>query len=316
MENIIKVRKKTRKSFQDKDWPSQYLEIIPCPLCKSNIYKKLYPSTYKRVAGCLSCGLIYTNPRLKNKYLKYLYSKEYFNNTESTHFGYEDYLADENKIVKTFSKRIDDIEKIAKNKGTLLDIGCATGFFMKAAKDKKWKVEGVEISDFAANYASKRFKFKIYKDDFLNLDLPKNHYDVVTLWDVIEHFNDPKKSLAGINKILKPGGLLVLSTPDVNSWPSKITRDKWVGYKLSDEHLAYFSDKTMKMLLLQTGFSMIKKKYIGKHVSLRMLSDRVSLYSSILGKGIYLICKLLPTNYFIYVNPFDIMCIYARKNSL
>lgn len=313
MENIIKARKKTRKGFQHEDWPDKYLEKVSCPLCKSNSFIKLYPHTYKRIVKCKLCSLIFTNPRLKKRYLKHLYSEEYFNNTDSSHFGYENYLADEEKIVKTFSKRIKAIEKITDKKGELLDIGCATGFFMKAAKNMEWKVEGVEISDFAAEYASKHFKFKVYKDDFLKLNLKENSYDVVTLWDVIEHFYDPKKALIKIRKILKPNGIVVLSTPDVDSVPAKITQSKWVGYKLSDEHLTYFSPKTLSRLLEETGFKVIKKTHIGKHVSLDMLSDRASIYSPIIGKLISASGKVLPSNYFLYVNPFDIMCVYANK---
>lgn len=315
MENIIKERKKTKKGFQDEDWPNSFLEKISCPLCRNVTYKKLYPNTYKRIVKCNSCNLIYTNPRLKRKYLKYLYSEQYFKNTNSSHFGYENYLADEDKIVTTFSKRIKEIENVNKKKGKLLDIGCATGFFMKAAKDRKWKVEGVEISEFAGNYAAQHFGFKIYKKDFLTLSLKDESYDAITLWDVIEHFNDPKAALKKINKLLKPNGILVLSTPDASSLPAKLAKDKWVGFKLSDEHLTYFSDKTMSSLLKSAGFEVVKKNHVGKHVSLPMLADRASIYSPIIGKSITLISKLLPNNYFLYINPFDIMCVYAKKTS-
>jgi len=313
MENLIKVRQKTKKGFQNEDWPSNYLEKIPCPLCKSTSYKKLYPKVYRRIVKCSKCNLILTNPRLKKRYLKHLYSEEYFNNTNSSHFGYENYLADEEKIVRTFKKRVEAIEKVVLKKGKMLDIGCATGFFMKAARDNKWRVEGIEISEYAASYAKEHFGFKVYSKDFLTLSLPEKTYDVITLWDVIEHFNNPTAALIKIRKLLKPNGILVLSTPDVNSIPANLTGSKWVGYKLSDEHLTYFSIKTMTNLLEKTGFSVVKKSHIGKHVSLPMLSDRASIYSPILGKLINLIGRLLPKSYFIYINPFDIMCIYAKR---
>ena len=313
MENVIKARKKAHNGFSQEDWPIHYLEGVFCPLCNSKSFKKMYPKTYKRLVICSSCGLIFTSPRLKKGYLKHLYSKEYFNNKISSHFGYQDYLGDEKKIVKTFSKRILDIERVVKNKGKLLDIGCATGFFMKAAKDKKWDVEGVEISQFAASYASSHFKFAVYQQDFLELNLPENNYDVVTLWDVIEHFYDPVKALIKIKRILVSGGILVISTPDVNSIPAKLTKDKWIGYKLSDEHLTYFSIKTMKKLLEQTGFSIVKKNHVGKHVSLQMLSDRASIYNSSLGKIIGTASRFISKDYFLYINPLDIMCIYAKK---
>jgi len=316
MKNLIKTRNKKRNDSQNEDWPKDYLEKVNCPLCKSTSYRKIYPKIYKRVVLCDNCHLIYTNPRLKKKHLKHLYSEDYFHNSNSSHFGYENYLGDEKKIIKTFSKRIASIEKTSHGKkGKLLDIGCATGFFLKAARDRNWDVEGVEISEFAAKYARKHFKFKIYQNDFLNLNLPNNYYDVITMWDVIEHLYHPRAALSKIYKLLKPNGLLIFSTPDVTSLPSKLTRDKWVGYKLSDEHLTYFSTNTAKHLIENSGFSVIKKNYVGKYVSLPMLSDRASLYHPLLGKIISIFEKFFPKNYSLYVNPFDIMCIYAKKDS-
>jgi 2-polyprenyl-3-methyl-5-hydroxy-6-metoxy-1,4-benzoquinol methylase len=312
MENLIRARTKTRKGFQDEDWPHQFLEKISCPLCGSKNFTKLYPKFYRRLVVCKNCDLIYTNPRLRREHLEHLYSEDYFKNTESSHFGYEDYLGDEKKIVKTFSGRVKEIEKLAP-KGKILDVGCATGFFLKAASDRDWKVGGVEISEFASKYAREHFKFNVHQGDFLSLNLPKNSYDVITLWDVIEHFYDPKYTLHKVNRMLKGGGLLVISTPDVDSLPAKLTRDKWVGYKLSDEHLTYFSSKTIKRILEDTGFKVVKKNHVGKHVSIQMLSDRVSIYSPMIGKTIKLLGSFLPDNYFLYVNPFDIMCIYAKK---
>ncbi len=314
MEDLIKARKKTRRGFQDEDWPDHYLEKVACPLCKSDSYKKLYPDSYRRIVRCNKCHLIYTNPRLKKIHLKHLYSQEYFQNTNSSHFGYENYLDDEEKIVKTFAKRMSAIEREfgRGKKGNILDIGCATGFFLKAAKDAGWQVEGVEISEFAANYAKNHFKFKVYCEDFLDIKISEK-FDVITMWDVIEHFYNPQAAIEKANKLLKPGGLLVLSTPDVASLPAKITRHKWVGYKLSDEHLTYFSPKTMKIFLENSGLSIVRNGHVGKHVSLDMLQDRASIYSPALGRAFSIAKRFFPKNYFLYINPFDIMCVYAKK---
>lgn len=313
MENIIKKREKTRKGFNDKDWPSKFLEKVVCPLCSSKKFKKLYPATYKRIVKCANCGLIYTNPRLKKRYLKDLYSEEYFCNSESTHFGYENYLGDEEKIVKTFIERVKNIERFIE-KGDLLDVGCATGFFMKAAHDNGWKVSGNEISEFAAGYAKNHFKFEIFKGDFLEV-LETKKYSLITMWDVIEHFYNPIAAIKKASRLLKSDGMLILSTPDVDSIPAKLTKEKWVGYKLSDEHLTYFSPKTISQLLKKGGFEIVKKSYIGKHVSIPMVADRASIYSTHLGSAIRMAQSLFPKNHFLYVNPFDIMCIYAKKIS-
>lgn len=314
MENIIQKRKKTKKGFQLQDWPENYLETISCPLCRSKKSRKLYPNSYKRLVICNSCSLIYTNPRLKKRYLRHLYSREYFCNSESVHFGYENYIGDAQKIITTFDKRMREIEKIKKN-GMLLDVGCATGFFMKAAQKRGWKVVGNEISQFAAQYAQKHYKFKVYTDDFIKAPIKHRSFDLITMWDVIEHFYDPIQAVKKANSLLNDKGILVLSTPDVDSFPAKIMRSRWVGYKLSDEHLTYFSPKTLSRLLEKAGFKVIKKTHTGKHVSLPMLADRASIYSPLIGSLIKMAEKVSPPNYFLYINPFDIMCIYAEKVS-
>lgn len=314
MQNIIQERKKTKKGFQEDDWPANYLENILCPLCSSKKATRLYPQAYKRLVKCSDCQLVYTNPRLKKGYLKHLYSKDYFCNTESVHFGYENYIGDEKKIVTTFKKRLNEIEKIA-NKGKLLDVGCATGFFMKAADEMGWSVTGNEISEFAASYAKKNYKFKVFTEDFTKATIPQNSFDLITMWDVIEHFYNPIEAIKKAFKLLRDDGTLVLSTPNVNSYPARLMQARWVGYKLSDEHLTYFSLDTISKLLEKSGFQVVKKTHIGKHVSIPMLADRASIYNPLLGSLIKSSTPLLPSNYFLYVNPFDIMCIYAKKTA-
>lgn len=309
MESLINKRKKSRRS--KKDWPKEFLEKVNCPICGSDLFKRLYPKYYERIVKCDKCDLIYTNPRLLKKYLKHLYSKDYFKNSVSTHFGYENYAEDEKKIVKTFKERVEKIESQVK-RGTLLDVGCAMGFFMKAARDAGWKVNGVEISKFASDYAKKKFNFEVYTADFLSYK-PNTTYNLITMWDVIEHFYDPISALKKANSMLKKDGLLVLSTPDVGSLPAILTKERWVGYKLSDEHLTYFSQNTISKLLEKSGFKIVKKTHIGKHVSIPMLADRISIYNNGLGKLVKMTGNLFPKNYFLYINPFDIMCIYAKK---
>ena len=312
MNQFLKQQTEKKRGSLQEDWPSQYLETISCPLCKSPKYKLLYKKTYSRIVKCEHCSLIYTNPRLKSQYLKHLYTKSYFQNTNSSHFGYENYLGDKIKIIKTFSKRLKQIEKFIP-RGSLLDVGCATGFFLKVAYDNKWKVEGLEISKYAANIARSQLGFNIYEKGLQEPKILGKKYTLITLWDVIEHFYDPKKELQSIHTLLKKDGLLVISTPDVGSIPSLISGHRWVGYKLSDEHLMYFSEKTIKLLLKGTGFEVIKITHVGKHVSMTMLADRISLYNKFMGSIVKKISSSFAEDFNLYVNPYDIMCVYARK---
>jgi len=310
MDNIIK-HYTSRKSV-DVAWPNVLLEEISCPLCKSRKWKKIYPAHYARIVRCKLCDFAYTNPRLKARFLKRLYSEGYFKNNNSHVIGYADYVKDEENITKTFLKRLAMIEKHVK-KGRLLDVGCATGFFLNSARENGWSVEGVEVSDFAADFARKKFDLQIYVGDIEKINLPKNRYDLITMWDVIEHIVNPIKVLKHLRASLTDNGILVMTTPDEGSIPARITKHKWVGYKLSDEHLAYFSKKTMINLLEQTGFSMINSHQVGKYVHFSLFANRVGMYSKLAGTILNLFGKLLPQNSSLYISAYDIMCVYASR---
>lgn len=308
----IKLKNHIQNSSHTNNWPLNYLENTPCILCGNNKYAQKYSQYYSRIVRCKECGLIYTNPRLKSKYLKELYSKEYFQNDHSSRLGYSDYLQDQKNIIRTFDKRLKTIETFIRP-GKVLDVGCATGFFMQSAKMRGWKAEGVEISKYAASYAKKNFGFKVYVGDILKIDLPSNTYDLITLWDVIEHVSNPIEVIQVLKRSLKKNGLLVFSTPDVGSLPAKLTKHKWIGYKLSDEHLTYFSKKTAALLLKKSGLSFVSSNHIGKYVNLDLFTNRIGLYSETIRKIFDTIRLILPKDLGFYVNSLDIICVYAKK---
>lgn len=308
----IKLKKHVQKISHRIIWPPKYLENISCPLCNSKIYTQKYPQHYPRIVTCKICRLIYTNPRLKSKFLKELYSEEYFKNDHSSVLGYSNYLQDKENIIKTFDKRLSKIETFVPL-GKLLDVGCATGFFMHSAKMRGWKVEGVEISQYAASYARERYGFKVHVGDISQIDLPANTYDLITLWDVIEHLENPIETLKRLKRVLKKNGLLVFSTPNALSLPAKLTKHKWMGYKLSDEHLTYFSKRTVDLLLKKAEFSLVSSTHIGKYVNFSLFTNRVGLYNKAVSTILNAAQFVLPKDLSFYVNPFDIMCVYARK---
>lgn len=313
-DNFKKILRKVQRGYKGPKnvWPKKFLEETPCPLCQSFKRKHLYPQIYPRLVGCSSCQLIYTDPRLKGKYLKQLYNQQYFQNENSSFFGYQNYLADEEKIKKTFEKRLKTIEKMQK-KGRLLDFGCAAGFFLQVAIENGWQAEGVEISPFAVNYARSHLHLNVHQADLQEIDFPKKSFDLITLWDVLEHLSNPLSAFKKIREILKDDGLLVFSTPDVGSIPARLTKHRWIGYKLSDEHLTYFSLPTIYTLCEKTGFEIVKSHHLGKYVSFSLLADRVGFYNQTLGNVLKLFNKFVPKDFNFYLSAFDILCLYLRK---
>jgi 2-polyprenyl-3-methyl-5-hydroxy-6-metoxy-1,4-benzoquinol methylase len=256
---------------------------------------------------------MYPKPKLEN--IKKIYDFNYFQNNNSNSTGYENYLKDKPNIIKTFKKRFKKIENLLVKNEKSLDLGCACGFFLEIARDKGFDAHGIEISDWASKIAKKKFGAeKIFNGTLQQSDFPEAVFDLITMWDYIEHILDPMTELLIIHKLLNKDGMLVLTTPNTNSWAHKVFKQKWMGYK-DKEHLQYFSDKNLNILLQKTGFKVIKKEKVGKFITLSVFAQRLGLYSKPLSNTLnFFIEKMGLRNFYFYVNSGDIICIYAKKN--
>jgi SAM-dependent methyltransferase len=286
-------------------------EGVRCLLCPGDEIRRLYPSLPK-VLRCENCGLVFLHPQPDIAFLKQHYGEKYFTSRSSVEVGYDNYLRDEENIKRSFRRRLKAIERYFEKPGKLLDVGCAAGFFLAVARERGWDPHGVEISDFAASYAQKQ-GFDVLKGTLEEYPATAASFDLVTLWDVLEHLKDPKESLKRIHSLLKPGGHLVLTTPAIDSWTNRIFRDKWMGFK-DLEHLFFFSRETLKGLLVQCGFKVCSVRFEGKYVSMDLFKRRLAYYWKGSEK---LLEKLLPSGKSsssdLYVNPFDIQRVIAQR---
>ena len=291
--------------------------MIQCLICGSNKTLVARCKKIKELWFCPQCLVFFVWPQPSSAELRSIYDEMYFKNQESSKIGYKDYLKDREKILKTFNRRFRLIEKFLPKPGTVLDLGCATGLFLEVLESKGWDVYGVDISEFAVNIAREKFKDKIANNTIENSNFPENYFDLITMWDFLEHVSDPKKVIALCRKILKPKGFLMLTTPDIGSLMAKITGERWMGYK-EKEHIFYFSRQTIKYLLLEYGFVIKKMQYTGKYVSIDLLIDRLYSYVPWLSRIISKFIKIFnlskwSAEYSIYINPFDIVWVIAEK---
>ena len=208
---------------------------------------------------------------------------------------------------------MDKIEKQYPDKGSLLDVGAATGSFMTAAKKRGWNVSGVEISDFAAETG--RQKGLDIKTGILeNCGYEKEYFDIITLWDVFEHISNPQSTLAHIKKILKPGGLIVMNLPDSDSLFARLMGKKW-ALIIPPEHLHLFSIHNLKILLERNQFSLISKDTIGKKFKLAYVFHALYTirHKKIWRKISNLIKKTPLNNLSVLINLRDNMFVIAKK---
>ena len=237
-------------------------KIASCNLCEAVSHKPFCPENGRGLVQCANCGLVFVAEQADPQELYALYGETYFQNAESAEVGYTNYIADEGNIRQTARKRFAHIERFA-TKGRMIDIGCAMGFFVDEASKRGWQVEGLDISQFATEYVQKNFGHQAHYGSLLEVDLPKGAYELVTMWDVIEHVPDPQAYLMRVAELLKTGGVVELATPDVGSLPAQLTGKQWIGYKLSDEHVYYFSVKTLSAMLDKAGFDVLHVRHVG-----------------------------------------------------
>jgi 2-polyprenyl-3-methyl-5-hydroxy-6-metoxy-1,4-benzoquinol methylase len=286
-----------------------------CMLCGSRDAQRL-PRKYMHGSlwRCLDCGLRFIFPRPQPEALKAVYSEEYYTSSNSSEQGYSDYSGDRPNILRTFRRRVKELQRVHPGKARSLDVGCAYGYFLEAASEVGWDAYGIDISRHATEQGRESLGDRVWEGDFLEEELPVERYDIITMWDYLEHVHDPKANLAKACGLLADGGILALATPDVGSLPSKAFGHRWMGYKL-DEHLVYFSRSTIRRLLEEAGFRVLRMGYEGKYITLGMFLDRLKLYVPFVRPLLKLVTRapaVASTSF--YLNPRDILLVVAQKS--
>lgn len=161
--------------------------------------------------------------------------------------------------------------------GRLLEIGCACGFLLVAARERGFRVRGIEMSAWASQYARDTYGLDVHTGTLEAAALPAESVDVVVMADVIEHLFDPAATLREIRRILAPGGRLLLLTPDVGSLLARLAGPRWWG--LLDDHYYYFSRQTLRRLLEREGFAVERIRALGRVFPLAHWAFKLAPYS-------------------------------------
>lgn len=225
-------------------------ETVSCLLCRLDESGLRATIDGWRVVRCRRCGLAYLNPRPAEAELEALYSEAYFR-SEQCRAGVED-------AEKAISERTEDIVAIErfKRNGALLDIGCAAGHLLVAARRRGWDVTGIEFSEWAGRIAKEQFGLEVLVGIVESLTLPRKRFDVITAYHVLEHLPDPLKTLEHLSRWMKDDGLLVIRLPNLQSFDAWYYKEQWEGWKVPF-HFYHFSPNTLKRLLGLAGFQVM-----------------------------------------------------------
>ena len=255
------------------------MERVACNLCGATDASRRCRVGEFQIVRCKSCGLIYTNPRRPADAIPDIYSEEYFFSRNPAELGYDDYSKHAKGLKQVFSDHLTAIEKFVRPPASIIDVGCAFGYFLQVAKSRGWTAEGVEVSPFASRIAREDAGVPVHVGTLSGLSLMASSYDAATMWDMLEHSFDPAGELIEANRILKPGGYLFMTVPNAGSLLARMMGSHWYGFKKAAEHNYFFSADTLGRMLSRAGFALVESRRGVWPCSMRFLVTKLTPYS-------------------------------------
>ena len=235
-----------------------------CPFCHSLNEKIFFRQSDFNIIRCRSCGLIFLQHLFT---VRQNYKDEYFFFFFKTSYG-KTYEEDREKITFFAKKRLEIIKSIIPKTDSeipqLLDIGCALGFFLKAASDAGFRVKGLDVSDYAVNYVKSQFGFSVGRGDIQTLKKESSCFHVISMFYVLEHLENFDEYLSAVFDLLKPGGVLALATPNNKGISTIVNKTKFFS-AYPEDHYVLFNPVILKKILKKHGFIIKKCIITGIH---------------------------------------------------
>lgn len=267
---------------------------MDCPVCKSKQIEIKFNLTEERqILSCLFCGVEFLFPQLNDDELKKLYSENYYQSWGIQ--GEQENESAKQMKIATFRLRLNRIKKhIAK--GKILDVGCATGYFLEAAKEEGFTPYGVEFSEYSSAIAQKKIgKKNIFFGTLEESNFSEKMFDVITMFDLIEHVRVPEQTLTKAAQLLSNNGIIAIMTPDTKTFSNNIMGKRWTHYKL--EHFFYFSQSAIHYVANQCNLKVVHYERSKKALNINYLHTQLNVYKHwLLTPLINLLHTLLPNS--------------------
>lgn len=219
-----------------------------CFLCKSGEYSVVYDIKPYGVVKCASCGLVRVMPMPDEGQ-----RREVNLCTYSTEEYRDRYFKDKKNFTRWFRDKLKLIETYKPQKGRILDIGCSYGFFVEEALRRGWDACGCEINPVTGGHSKERLKERVCVGDLDAMTFAGPGFDVITLWDVLEHQPDPTAFLNRVKKYLKEDGMICLQVPNFDGYLSSLKGEMW-DWLTPGDHLYFFTPATLAKTAESAGF--------------------------------------------------------------
>ena len=228
-----------------------------------------------RIARCEACRHGYVWPLPSLEFLDSIYENPTYYQGAAESIGFHDYQSLAPARNRMFARHLTRIEAVA-GTGRILDIGCATGDFLKVARSRGWRVFGADPS--AARAEVEAAGIELVGTTVHDSVIEEGSLDAVTFWDVLEHLTNPIADLTQARKLLKPRGVIALTVPDSANFLARASGRRWFGYKTAGEHLQFFTRVSLSTALLRAQVAPRSLGPTSWSCTLGFRADRSGLY--------------------------------------
>jgi SAM-dependent methyltransferase len=240
-----------------------------------------------KIVKCPDCGLVRTeNPPTADIIGKYYLSEDYISHSDSKkgiterlyHFARVIMLQRKNRLISSL---------FSNKRGFLLDIGSGTGYFPAFMQKKGWRVQGIEISEQARNFSISKFGLQVFPPEEID-SLDQGVFNCITLWHVMEHFDDPPLWFTKIGRLLKDDGYCIIAVPNVASSDASWFGKSWAAWDVP-RHLWHFDPDSFSDMASRNGFTLTGKKGMPLdlfYISIMSYKNNKSLFPLIRGTSV------------------------------
>lgn len=234
--------------------------MAECRFCESPEHIEYFhfknKDTNWQILKCKKCSCFYLYPFPTQKQLNDAYNVEYYGNTE------EKFIPVIEKLIGIFrqlrARRL--IKNIPKN-ANILDIGCGNGKFLSQLNQMgDFNLFGTELGSKSSERALKISNINLAIGELSNANFQSNYFNTISLYHVFEHLQNPKNDLIIIKDILKPGGFVTISIPNIDSWQARIFKKNWFHLDFP-RHLAFFTPNDFIKLMQKNDFQIVNTNY-------------------------------------------------------